>query len=308
MSWSMAWACDRPAGCPTRRSSRPLGRGVRVLRGSVDAELLSRVADEAVEAFAVLAVDALLELGVDVEGHLAVGVADLAHHPLDVEVVGEQRDRDVGAPESVRSCAWQWRKATLDSLRAGCLGGVVDELADAQAAAGEELDRRSAANIGRAPGAQPCEVKTDRRLGQLKLGGDLAERAASGGSSRDPGARGLAGQLLARDLRRGVLRRRRRRAGRRARRARGTRARAWAPGCACRFPRAGLRSISSSSIASSSTIANTPITLRAEKADSGTTRRLRASRRSAPAAIAARSSAASRSICALNSRHSRRSI
>src|SRR5947209_2115370 len=134
MSWSMAWACDRPAGCPTRRSSRPLGRGVRVLRGSVDAELLSRVADEAVEAFAVLAVDALLELGVDVEGHLAVGVADLAHHPLDVEVVGEQRDRDVGAPESVRSCAWQWRKATLDSLRAGCLGGVVDELADALAA------------------------------------------------------------------------------------------------------------------------------------------------------------------------------
>jgi hypothetical protein len=45
----------------------------------------------------VLALDALLQLRVDVERHLRVGVADLAHHPEDVEAVGEQRDRDVGA-------------------------------------------------------------------------------------------------------------------------------------------------------------------------------------------------------------------
>src|SRR5947209_1853524 len=271
MSWSMAWACDRPAGCPTRRSSRPLGRGVRVLRGSVDAELLSRVADEAVEAFAVLSVDALRELGVDVEGHLAVGVADLAHHPLDVEVVGEQGNRDVGAPQRVGGCAWQRREAALDSPGAGCRSGVVDELADAlaadapaapvwkrkriggsrlartaqavevlderldqvrghlhlahtgrglrgadvqtrtvavvkahithpqltqladaQAAAGQQLDRRPAANIGRATRAQSCEVKADRRLRQAQLGRDLTERAAAGGSSRDLGARRLA--------------------------------------------------------------------------------------------------------------------
>lgn len=48
------------------------------------------------------AVDPLLELRVDVHRHLRVGVADLAHHPLDVEVVGEQRDRDVGAAQRGR--------------------------------------------------------------------------------------------------------------------------------------------------------------------------------------------------------------
>jgi hypothetical protein len=30
----------------------------------------------------VVALDALLKLGVDVEGHLRVGMADSAHHPL----------------------------------------------------------------------------------------------------------------------------------------------------------------------------------------------------------------------------------
>ena len=48
--------------------------------------------NEPVEASAVAALHALLQLGVDVEGHLGVGVADLAHDPLDVEVVREQCD------------------------------------------------------------------------------------------------------------------------------------------------------------------------------------------------------------------------
>jgi hypothetical protein len=56
---------------------------------------------QTVEALAVAPVDALLELGVDIHRHLRVGVADLAHHPLDVEVVGEQGDRDVRAPPAV---------------------------------------------------------------------------------------------------------------------------------------------------------------------------------------------------------------
>ncbi|MGZ6574601.1 MAG: hypothetical protein ACXVHB_19535 [Solirubrobacteraceae bacterium] len=39
-----------------------------------------------------LALDALLQLRVDVERHLRIGVADLPHHPQHVEAVGEQRD------------------------------------------------------------------------------------------------------------------------------------------------------------------------------------------------------------------------
>jgi hypothetical protein len=39
-----------------------------------------------------LALHALLELRVDIERHLGVGVPDLAHDPLDVEAIGQQRD------------------------------------------------------------------------------------------------------------------------------------------------------------------------------------------------------------------------
>jgi hypothetical protein len=39
--------------------------------------------EEPVKADAVITLDALLKLGVDVERHLRVGVADLAHYPLD---------------------------------------------------------------------------------------------------------------------------------------------------------------------------------------------------------------------------------
>jgi hypothetical protein len=63
---------------------------------------MARAPDEAVEARAVVALGALLELGINVERHLRVGVADLAHHPLDVEVVREQCDLDVRAPKAVR--------------------------------------------------------------------------------------------------------------------------------------------------------------------------------------------------------------
>ena len=54
-------------------------------RGPINAGLgpLRGVADEPVERGAVRALDALLELRVDVEGHLRVGVADLAHDPED---------------------------------------------------------------------------------------------------------------------------------------------------------------------------------------------------------------------------------
>jgi hypothetical protein len=74
-------------------------------------ESLSRLADEPVEADTVVALGALLKLGVNVHRHLRVGVADLIHHPLHIEVVGEERDRDVGAPQRVRCDTGKWLQA-----------------------------------------------------------------------------------------------------------------------------------------------------------------------------------------------------
>lgn len=78
--------------------SWPIELLIRVAQDAVGP--LAGVAQQPVEALAVAPVDPLLELCVDVQRHLRVGVADLAHHPLDVEVVGEQSDR--GAAQGVR--------------------------------------------------------------------------------------------------------------------------------------------------------------------------------------------------------------
>jgi hypothetical protein len=47
------------------------------------------------------AVGALLQLRVDVERHLRVGMAGLAHDPLDVEAVGEHRLSDLKSGRSL---------------------------------------------------------------------------------------------------------------------------------------------------------------------------------------------------------------
>jgi hypothetical protein len=60
-------------------------------------ELRTRLSHEPVKGGALVTLNPLLTLRADIERHRRVGVADLAHHPLRVEVVGEQRDRDVGA-------------------------------------------------------------------------------------------------------------------------------------------------------------------------------------------------------------------
>jgi hypothetical protein len=61
----------------------PRRRGIG--RGAM--ELFAGMTDEAVELGAVRSLDALLELGVDIAAHLRVVVTNLAHDPLDVEVV-----------------------------------------------------------------------------------------------------------------------------------------------------------------------------------------------------------------------------
>jgi len=68
--------------------------------GSVEG--VACVVEEGVEGGAVCALAAVDELVVDVEGHGGLGVADLALDVGDVEVGGEQHDRDVGAPQRVR--------------------------------------------------------------------------------------------------------------------------------------------------------------------------------------------------------------
>ncbi len=50
-----------------------------------------------------LSLGALLQLGVDVHGHLGVRMPDLTHHPQDVEPVGQQRDRNVRAAQLARA-------------------------------------------------------------------------------------------------------------------------------------------------------------------------------------------------------------
>lgn len=60
-------------------------------------ELLTGPADLPVEALAVLALNPLLQLRVDIHRHLRIRVPDLAHDPLQVKAVGDQSDRDISA-------------------------------------------------------------------------------------------------------------------------------------------------------------------------------------------------------------------
>jgi hypothetical protein len=109
------------------------------------------LADEAVEALAVVTLGALLELRVHVHRHLGVGVADLAHNPLDVEVVREQSDRDVGASEAVGSDVREWRAALgQQSLSRGCRGFAHDRV-------GASAREASAAKVGDEVGVRACE-------------------------------------------------------------------------------------------------------------------------------------------------------
>src|SRR4051812_3236951 len=63
---------------------------------------LARFGEQAIKVRAVRALGALLELRVDVHRHRRVGVTNLGHHELEVELVGDQRNRDVGAAQGVR--------------------------------------------------------------------------------------------------------------------------------------------------------------------------------------------------------------
>jgi hypothetical protein len=88
------------------------------------------MAHELVEVRAVVALGALLQLRVHIHRHLRVGVADLVHDPLHVKAVGQQRDRDVRAPERVRRGVRQRRETLFGEQLASArgrlaLGGTV---------------------------------------------------------------------------------------------------------------------------------------------------------------------------------------
>src|SRR5215218_4477682 len=81
---------------------------------AVPMRLLAGGSEEAVEVRSVAALDSLLQLRVRVHRHLRVGVPDLTHDPLHVEVVGQEGDRDVGPAEAVRRqtarlTAWHYK-------------------------------------------------------------------------------------------------------------------------------------------------------------------------------------------------------
>jgi AcrR family transcriptional regulator len=105
-------------------------RRYRSKNALIHAAVATLVADEPVELGAVRPLDALLELGVDVQGHLGVGVADLAHHPLDVEVVRQQRDRDVGTSQAVGRGGWKRRQAARLQPLGGDRGRLSDDRGD----------------------------------------------------------------------------------------------------------------------------------------------------------------------------------
>jgi len=154
----------RPPREPARaiRGQNPLGGHAGI--GAV--ELLAGIADEAVELGPVRALYALLELGIDVERHLGVGTPDLAHDPLDVEVVRQQHERDVRATEAVRCRARQRRKTTrLPALGRECRG-LTDDLRDAlarEAASPHGRDEISVGTDARPGPIQPVEMLDDGR-------------------------------------------------------------------------------------------------------------------------------------------------
>ena len=117
-----------------------------------------------------LALDALLQLGVDVERHLRIGVADLAHDPEDVEAIGEQRDRDVGAAQGVRRGAGQRRQAALADSLGGARGGLADDPPDALTGdpPSARVGKGVGVGVGAPPGAaQAIEVR-DELLDELR--------------------------------------------------------------------------------------------------------------------------------------------
>jgi hypothetical protein len=91
-------------------------------------KLLTGVAHELVEARSTVTLGALLQLRVDIDRHLRIGMPDLAHDPLHVEVVGQQFDRDVRAPQRVWGCVPQRRQAPCRDPLGGVRGGVSDDL------------------------------------------------------------------------------------------------------------------------------------------------------------------------------------
>ncbi len=92
-------------------------------------------------------------------------MADLVHDPLHVEVVGEQGDRDVRAPEGVRRGVRQRRQASRAWQLAGKRGRLADDLADALAvhpSAAQVRDQVVLWPSGAADAPQAVDVLDDR--------------------------------------------------------------------------------------------------------------------------------------------------
>ena len=168
--------------------------------------------------------DALLELGVDVQSHLRVDMSDLAHDPLDVEVVREQGDRDVGAAEAVRRGVRQRGKASLLQPLARERGGLPDDSRDALPREPASPHVRDQVRIGtdwRADSVEPVEVLDDR-LDEVGAHPDLADPgvrlrvpdAESSSRGRAAGPRRCAGRRARSHERLSGRGPRRRRAGR----------------------------------------------------------------------------------------------
>lgn len=91
-------------------------------------------------------------------------MADLAHDPFDVEVVGDERDGNLGATQGVRRDVREWREAAGFVAAAGLQRRFANESADAlvvEAAAGSVRDNVVATAVREASASEPIEVIGD---------------------------------------------------------------------------------------------------------------------------------------------------
>ncbi|HYM46773.1 MAG TPA: hypothetical protein VES65_11520 [Solirubrobacteraceae bacterium] len=104
-------------------------------------------------------------------------MTDLIHDVLDVPFVGQQRDRDVCAPQRVGCRVRQRRHAPLDQFLGGQLGGVANDLLHPAVAHPAALQVGDQIVLGTGRGAEPAQAVDvlDHDLDEVWAHLDLAD-------------------------------------------------------------------------------------------------------------------------------------
>lgn len=97
-------------------------------------------------------------------------MADLGHHELEIELVGDQRDRDVGAAQSVRGGVGQRRHPPGRQALAGEARRLGEDLPDPPAREAPVAQPRDEVSVGTArPPLRPQPIKVgEHRSGEFR--------------------------------------------------------------------------------------------------------------------------------------------